>query len=185
MSKYLYATSNHHKFVKAQQNLQPFNIELQQINLEMSELQTIDGTKITRHKARQAFEQLQEPVLVNDDTWHVTALRGFPATGMKLCNTFLSAADWLRLMADVANREAELVSHYCWYDGKNMILKTSTLNCRVLKASQGEYAPAPFLEVVARQNSVLSIAQEIAQHNFAEPELSDFWQELAQVLVAN
>jgi inosine/xanthosine triphosphate pyrophosphatase family protein len=63
----LYATGNQDKFKRAQLQLEPYGISVEQKDLPLVELQKFDGEQIAIDKANQAFELLQAPVMVSDD----------------------------------------------------------------------------------------------------------------------
>ena len=42
-------------------------IKLKHADIELDELQETDSEKVSEHKARQAFDKLKKPVIVNDD----------------------------------------------------------------------------------------------------------------------
>ena len=180
--KLTFATTNTDKFNKAVSNLKPFNITLTQEKLHLEEMQTHDGLAITKHKAQQAYDLLGKPVLVNDDTWEIPALNGFPATAMKLCNHFLKADDWLRLMAGVNDRSIYLISHYAFHDGQTIHTSTQKYQRYFLDQKQGEHPGAPHLTVVARSGHNTSVAQDISSGNIQEPNSQVFWQQLAKTI---
>ena len=134
-----------------------------------------------RDKAEQAYLHFQQPVLVNDDTWSIPALRGFPSTGMKLCNDFLLAEDWLRLMNSITDRRIFLVSHYGFHDGKSVHVLTNTVERVILQEAKGKHVKSPCLEVIGRLNSDRSDAEEITAGK-KKVEHLDFWQELADLV---
>ncbi len=82
---------------------------------------------------------------------------------MKQCNHYLKAQDWLRLMDGVEDRTIYLISHYAYHDGQNIHLIKAEDKRHFLHKSQGTNKKSPCLEVIARQNKKLSIAQEITQ----------------------
>jgi len=182
MNTIIYATTNKDKHYKAQINLKPYGISLSHQKLEMQEMQTSSGDEIVRHKAEQAFEHFQQPVLVNDDSWSIPALGGFPSTGMKLCNDFLVAEDWLRLMKGVADRRIFLLSYYAYYDGKSIKTIMGRDERFFLEKAKGKHPGAPCLEVVARKNTHLSIAEEIKIGRRIEQNKTKFWKKLAIIL---
>ncbi len=99
-----YATSNPFKFRYAAKQLQPFGIELEQIQLDLDEIQSNSVEKIANYKALAAYLELKAPVLVSDATWNIPALNGFPGVFMAYVDSWLSTADFLRLMQDVEDR---------------------------------------------------------------------------------
>lgn len=163
MNPILYVTTNIDKFNKAQVNLRQFEVELIHNSLEMTEFQLFDGEEIVRNKAQQAFDSFKKPVLVNDDTWSIPALRGFPSTGMKLCNDFLLAEDWLRLMQGIDDRRVFLLSYYAYHDGNTIRATLGKDEGYFLDRVQGEHPKSPCLQVIAKAGSNISIAEEIAQ----------------------
>lgn len=182
MSKILYVTTNEDKFNKAKINLKQYGIELNQKPLEMIEIQTSDGEKIVRNKAEQAYEHFKTPVLVNDDSWSIPALKGFPSTGMKLCNDFLLAEDWLRLMNGINDRRIFLISYYAYHDGASIEVMKTKDERYFLNKAQGNNPKSPCLEVIAKAGSDLSVAKQITAGRKIEKNNSDFWKKLANLL---
>lgn len=182
MSKILYVTTNEDKFNKAKINLEQYGIELKQQSFEMLEIQTSNGEKIVRHKAKQAYEYFKKPVLVNDDTWSIPALRGFPSTGMKFCNDFLLAKDWLRLMKDTDDRRVFLISYYAYHNGISIKVIKNKDERYFLNKAQDNNPKAPCLEVIAKKGSDLSIAKQITLGREIEKNNSYFWKKLAKIL---
>lgn len=182
MKNVIFVTSNQDKFRKAQVNLAVFGIELTREHCEMEEIQTENGREIVQHKAKQAFEVFKQPVLVNDDTWSIPALRGFPGTNMKQCNEYLVAQDWLRLMHGKTDRRVFLFSHYAYHTGTNILCQSVEDERVFLETPQGDHPKARCLEVIAHKESGLSIAQEIAAGWKTETENSEHWEKLARIL---
>ena len=182
MTQILYVTTNEDKFNKAKLNLEEYGINLSHQILEMEEIQSSSGEQIVRNKAEQAFAYFKKPVLVNDDTWSIPALRGFPSTGMKLCNDFLVAQDWLRLLHGVVDRRVFLYSHYAYHDGTKIHTTLVKDTKYFLNEVRGEHSKSPCLQVIAEIDSKISIAEEIAMGRKVEKQNSDFWKKLALIL---
>lgn len=177
-----YVTTNRDKFAKAVANLEQFGITLVHEPHELSELQSFSGEEIVRDKAQQAYERTGGPVLVNDDTWSIPALRGFPSTSMKVCNHFLQAEDWLRLMSGVTDRRIFLNSHYAFHNGKTIQTFMGQDEMYFLDQARGVHVQAPCLEVVAWAGSENSVAEDIAAGAWAERQNIGFWKEFAEIL---
>lgn len=185
MKNIIFVTSNQDKFHKAKINLEPLGITLIHKELEMREEQSPSGEDIVRHKASQAFEEFRKPLIVNDDTWSIPALRGFPATNMKQCNYFLHAEDWLRLMAGLEDRRVFLISHYAYHNGKTIRLISGQDERYFLPSPQGSNPKSACLEVVARLGSAKSVAEEIAEGRKPETNNKIFWTNFAKLLLDN
>lgn len=182
MQKYLFITTNIDKFNKTKINLHQYGIELVQEHLELLETQTSDGEEIARQKAIQAYEHFRQPVLVNDDTWEIRALRGFPSTAMKLCNEFLTADDWLRLMEGKTDRHVKIISHYAYNDGQGIHTIRNIDERIFLHESRGTHTKSSCLQVIGRIGSTLSIAEEIEQGIEVDTRNGDFWKQLAELM---
>jgi inosine/xanthosine triphosphate pyrophosphatase family protein len=182
MKPIIFATTNQDKFNKARINLAPYGIKLAHQPLEMPEIQSSKGEEIARNKAEQAFKYFKAPVLVNDDTWSIPALRGFPSTGMKLCNDFLLAEDWLRLMRGISDRRVLLLSYYAYHDGTRIRTIMGKEERYFLNSVQGEHQKSPCLQVIAKTGSDISLAEEIASGRMVDNINLDFWKELASLL---
>ncbi len=185
MNPILFVTTNEYKFSKAMSNLRQQGIALTHEFLEMKEIQSSSGEEIVRDKAKQAYEHFKQPIVVNDDTWSIPALRGFPSTGMKLCNDFLIADDWLRLMHGIDDRRINLHSYYAYHDGQTIQTIVGKEEKYFLSESRGNYQKSPCLQVIAKIGSTTSIAEEIAVDTGAENENPEFWVKLSNLLKGN
>ena len=180
IKKLTYITTNRDKFIKAQQNLLPFKIELIQKNIELTEIQSFSGEEVVAAKLKQAFETVKTPVLVGDDSWSIPALGGFPATNMKQCNHFLQAKDWLRLMDGIQDRRIFLISYLGYFDGQKTSFFSMSEECYFLNQIQGSHPSAPHLSVVAFHGEKQSIAEYLAQGMRPKENQKDFWIKVAE-----
>ncbi len=86
------------------------------LNLNLIEPQADNFSEVSLFKARQAFEQLKEPVLVEDGGFAIEALKGFPGVYTKYINQTLGAEGIIKLMNGVENRNAKFVSTATYID---------------------------------------------------------------------
>ena len=180
----VYVTTNQDKFHKAEVNLAPFGISLEQVKIELDEPQSLDGEKIVTAKVEQAYAQLGKPVLVSDDSWEIPALNGFPATNMKLCNHFLQPEDWLRLMHGVADRRISLIPYIAYYNGTQPKVISYVQEAYFLDQPRGFHATAPHLMVIAWKGQQKSVAELIIEGTTANPLLKDVWQQISGWITA-
>lgn len=179
MNRLTYATTNLDKFTKAAVNLKQFDIELEQVPLELDEPQSFDGEKIVLHKAKQAHDILQQPVLVGDDSWSIPALKGFPATNMKQCNHFLTSEDWLRLMSGIADRRIFLIAYVAFANGSQPRVISYSQEAYFLNQIQGVHDKAPHLTVIAWQGQTKSVAEVISEGIKPREDLKEIWTTVA------
>ena len=71
------------------QNLGRPDVEIIPTNLNLIEPQADTVAEVSLFKARQAFQQLKEPVLVEDGGFAIEALNGFPGVYTKYANQTL------------------------------------------------------------------------------------------------
>lgn len=97
---------------------EPFQIEIEQIDLPVDEIQSHEPEKIALHKAKQAHKLANRPVLVQDTYWNILALRGFPGAYMHDVVTWLRPEDFLALMQGKPDRTVIRTHTVVYYDGK-------------------------------------------------------------------
>jgi XTP/dITP diphosphohydrolase len=73
-------TGNRHKLREARQILGP---GVEGLEIELEEIQTLDGDRIAAHKARAAFSVVQKPLVVWDQSLFIRCLGGFPGPLVK------------------------------------------------------------------------------------------------------
>ena len=81
--KILFVTGNQRKMRDARAACEPFGITVEQLKPHIDEIQHHDPLEISRHKAAQAFALAKQPVVINDASWNIPALNGFPGGYMK------------------------------------------------------------------------------------------------------
>lgn len=111
-----YVTGNQSKFDNASQFLQQYAITIIQEKLTLHEIQSENGTDIALTKVREAFDQIREPVFVNDASWSIPALNGFPGPFMKYVSKWLTNDDILALMHGKEDRSIILVDVIAYKD---------------------------------------------------------------------
>lgn len=111
-----YATGNRIKFEYAQNLLKKYSLQISQKSLNIVEIQSNELTQIALHKAQSAYAILKEPLLVNDASWSITALNGFPGPYMSPVEDWFSTKDFLRLMNGIENREITLTEVVVYID---------------------------------------------------------------------
>jgi len=90
------------------------------IKLDLDELQSLDLRKIVGHKAKQAYQMIKKPVLVEDVSMEFVALNGLPGPFIKF---FVDNIPMERLcrMIDGMERMAIARSVFAFYDGDKVV----------------------------------------------------------------
>lgn len=113
-----FVTGNLRKMRDLQTACAPYGIEVEQLDLPVEEIQSHDPAHIALSKAKQAYKLAGRPVIVNDTSWNILALRGFPGGYMSYVADWLRAEDFLALLADKKDRTVGYTDILVYYDGK-------------------------------------------------------------------
>lgn len=182
MQKLVYVTGNKGKFLSAQLALEKFNIELEQVELDIPEPQSDSIEDVAIAKAKLAYEKLQKPLFVNDSGWFVTALNGFPGPYMKYINHWFTAQDFLNLMSGHANKELILKQVVVFIDGKNLKVFENDMVGRFLEEVRGEGRPSDC--VITLSDDGLSLVER-EKKGFGHTSESTLWKDFASWVKEN
>lgn len=110
---------------------------IKHIKLDLDELQTLDIQKLVEHKAKQAYEEVQEPVLVEDSSLEFLAFGGLPGPFVKFFVDNIPF-DTICSMLDGKDRAAVARSTFGYYDGENLTFFEGKLDGIIAKAPAGD-----------------------------------------------
>jgi non-canonical purine NTP pyrophosphatase (RdgB/HAM1 family) len=131
-----FATGNADK-LRLVQALLP--IPVRQVALDLPEVQALDARHVIEAKAREAYRQLNRPVLVQDTALHFAAWNGLPGA---LVAWFLQAVGnegICRMMAGWEDRSATAVSAVGFYDGTAFHCFAGETAGRIVAWPRGEH----------------------------------------------
>lgn len=148
MKTIYYATSNQVKIQIAQTVCDGTELIVKPVSLEIDEIQGEDPELIVRDKAMRAYEQLNAPVIVSDDTWDIKALNGFPGAYMKSINYWFKPEDFLRLMHGVEDRTITLHQYLAYTDGNVTEVFKNSIPGKLIHKARGTNEKAPVMSVV-------------------------------------
>ncbi|CAN5170623.1 XTP/dITP diphosphatase [soil metagenome] len=152
-----FISSNSNKIDRAKLFLDPLGITFEPHKLELIEIQSESVEEIVIDKAQKAFEIINAPLLVNDHSWSITALNGFPGPYMKYMNKWFSPQDFLNIMRDQKNREIQLTEYICFTDGKTTKTFYERTVGHMLSESKGD--GEPWTTVSSYSKDDLSVAE--------------------------
>jgi len=130
-----FVTGNQRKLGEARQACKDFNIDVEQQQLEIDEIQNHDPIKISRHKADTAFMMLRKPIVINDTSWIIPALNGFPGGYMKDIAEWFKPEDFINLIKDKPDKRICCI--------ETVIYKDKDINKIFNKEFWGEIAAKP------------------------------------------
>src|SRR5690606_20154 len=115
------------------------DIELAHHPLDLDEIQSADPRVVTEHKARQAYEIVKRPVLIEDTSAGLVALGGLPGPFMKFFIELDNGLEKLCRMADgFEDRSAYAVGIYAYFDGQDLKIFEGRLDGKIADHPRGE-----------------------------------------------
>ncbi len=92
------------------------DIQVVSTNLNLIEPQADTVADVSLFKARQAYQKLRQPLVVEDGGFAIDALNGFPGVYTKYSNCTIGAAGIIKLMMGETNRRARFISTATYID---------------------------------------------------------------------
>lgn len=142
-----FITSNAGKIAALKRSLAQKGIEQVVVNgqdLNLMEPQFDRVADVSAFKARQAYEILKKPVLVEDGGFCIEALNDFPGVYTKYILGTIGAEGLMKLMEGVENRRARFVGHATYIDEKGRMHSFARKKGEVLVAKKMSEINSPF-----------------------------------------
>ena len=118
MKEIIFATSNNGKVESLRRALDHvgLNVTVKQEQLSLIEPQADTAIEVAKVKAHQAYALTSGAVLVDDSSFHIEALNGFPGPYAKYVNDTIGAEGYLKVMYGLANRSAFFLNMLVFVD---------------------------------------------------------------------
>jgi non-canonical purine NTP pyrophosphatase (RdgB/HAM1 family) len=118
MKELIFATTNKGKVVSLQKRLDQAGCDVKVIAkpLDIIEIQADTALEVAQAKAREAFKQLVQPLVVDDSEFCIEALGGFPGPYQKYLGDRIGAEGFVRLLQGHDNRRAYFISNLVFVD---------------------------------------------------------------------
>ena len=113
----VYVTGN---VYKAKQTALYSPIPFQHTNIDLPEIQSLDGKEIIEHKVKEAYQRIQSPVLVEDISLRFLALGKLPGTLIRWFLEELGNEGMCQLLDGYKDRSAVAQVIYGLYDGTTL-----------------------------------------------------------------
>jgi len=126
----IFVTGNHQKLKEFEEIL---GAKLNHSDLDLEEIQSVSVEEVAGYKARQAYNLLKEPVIVEDTGLYFEDLNGLPGALIKHFVKKLSLDKICSLLGE--DRKAKAVTCICYFDGE----ETKTF----IGETKGEIADKP------------------------------------------
>ena len=116
MNNITFVTSNTNKFLVLKEKLKGVDICLQHSKINLIEPQLSTVQDVAKSKAKQAFDLLRTPVIVNDSGLTIPALKNFPGPYTKYISETIGNEGLMDLMKKQSDRTAYLEQTFCYVD---------------------------------------------------------------------
>jgi XTP/dITP diphosphohydrolase len=124
INKIYFASSNSYKYREIEPILSKYGIVSHFVRISIQEIQSESLYKIAKAKSTSAFEYLKGPVIIEDDGFYISSLKGFPGQYSSFIYKTLGNEGLLKLMKNKTNRKAYFVSVIAYNDGHTLKLFT-------------------------------------------------------------
>ncbi len=119
-----FASSNSNKYREIEQILSHYGVESHFVKMSLQEIQSESVHRIAKAKSTNAFEYLQKPVIIEDDGFYISSLKGFPGQYSSFVYKTLGNQGLLKLMENRTNRKAHFLSVIAYNDGQTLKMFT-------------------------------------------------------------
>lgn len=164
-----YITGNQSKFDNAAKFLSSKGVSITQTKLGLDEIQAKDGVDVARTKVRQAFERIHEPLFINDASWEIPALHGFPGPFMKYVSQWLSNQDMLALMRNKTDRSIILIDVIAYKDAHEEKIFVFNTSGTILRQPIGDISGPEITKIISLSDDGASLAS-VRSQGFTEKE---------------
>ncbi len=159
MDNFIYVTGNQAKYLTAKKYFEPLGVDVIQKKLNIPEIQSDKIEEVALDKAQKAFAILKHPLIVNDTSWLIEVLNGFPGPYTHYVANLFTSQDWLSLLKGHPNRKITLRHAIVFIDkDKHRIFTLNTLGV-VLKSPKGNQRFSGFDQVVSLAPDRKSLAE--------------------------
>lgn len=135
MTDLTFITGNQHK---ADYLAKWLDMPIPHHKLDLDEIQSLDLRVVAEHKARQAFEVLRTPVLVEDVALTFTAMGNLPGTFVKWFLEDLGVQKLAVLAQSLEHQKAVASICYAYFDGQEISFFEQGINGNIVPEPRGD-----------------------------------------------
>ena len=137
-------------------------LDVTHVSLEIPELRSDDVEVISRQKAQYAYDQLITPLIVDDTSFSIDALKGFPGPYAAYVLDSIGNTGILKLMKDVENRNAHFRTVIAFADKYGIRHFSGTIHGRIITVPRGNggFGYDPIFEVEGKTLAELTLEEK-------------------------
>ena len=131
----VFITSNMNKVKQVQMHL---DHPVEHVNLDLTEMQSLDPMKIVEQKAKEAYQHIKKPVLVEDTSLIFNALGKLPGPFIKWFLEEIGNEGICRMLDNYSDRSAIAWILFAYYDGSSVHIFDVKQQGTITNHPQGE-----------------------------------------------
>ena len=138
IKKILFVTRNENKLKEAREILGS-SFMVDSVDLDLFEIQAIDGQKVVESKIKEAYQKIGQPLIVEDNQLYFKAWNGLPGA---LIHWFLEAVGCegiCKMMQDEKDRRVEAVVVIGYYNGTELEFFKGSIAGTISMEPRGEF----------------------------------------------
>ncbi len=135
MNKTIFVTTNKGKLQEAKEIL---GIEVESLELEIDEAQTLNPIECVEKKAEAAYAKAKQAILVEDTCLFFEAWNGLPGVFINYFMKTLDNEGLIRLMEREENRGAKAQTTFCYFDGREKITAIGEIKGTISEKPRGD-----------------------------------------------
>jgi inosine/xanthosine triphosphate pyrophosphatase family protein len=156
-----------------------YHIDIETLRAPLDDIQSDDAEELAAKKAKQAYNLLQRPAIVDGAVWNIVALRGFPGAYMTSVARWLTPEDFLKLLQGKTDRAVCLTKTVAYADGKRTKIFSRDYWGVVTDAPRGEGSSIEQLVIMNGQNKTLAELHQTSLKTWLPPK-ENVWQDFAK-----
>lgn len=133
-----FVSSNRHKYDEALPVLRGLGVRVEYERARLQEVQSDELAVIARAKARDAYDRLGRPVIVEDDGLFIEALGGFPGAYSSYALRTIGIAGILKLLDGNGDMRATFSAAIAYDDGSESRAFEASVRGVISEVSRGE-----------------------------------------------
>jgi non-canonical purine NTP pyrophosphatase (RdgB/HAM1 family) len=135
LKEVIFITGNQNKANILQRGL---GVPVKHHKLDLEEIQSLDLREVAEHKAREAYDILGEPVLIEDASLTFVAMGRLPGTFVKWFIEELGIPGLAKLAQSLPSQEAVGRVLYAYCDGESVQFFEGTMEGRIVAEPRGD-----------------------------------------------
>ena len=120
MENLTYITGNYGKYISVKEKFEKEGIEINYFKCDLDEPDVNDIEFISKEKAKQAYEKIQQPIFVADSGFYIEEYPnnpGYPGAFVKRSGISSNILELLKIMKNIKNRNCYFLDCLTFYDG--------------------------------------------------------------------